>query len=80
VARLPLAFLVRGAVAAGDARKEIDLYMKLDAPVYALLQSDGTASLYVGAFETPEQAALMLPTLRQAGIAPVLVYRTGRVF
>jgi hypothetical protein len=48
--------------------------------VYALLQPDGTARLYAGAFETPDKAALLAATLREAGIEPTLVYRMGRAF
>jgi hypothetical protein len=48
--------------------------------VYALRQSDGSASLYTGAFESPGQAVPLLDSLRATGLAPVLVYRTGRTF
>jgi len=48
--------------------------------VYALRQSDGSASLYTGAFESPAQAVPLLDSLRATGLAPVLVYRTGRTF
>jgi hypothetical protein len=49
-------------------------------PVYALLQADGSAQLYAGAFDTPERASLLAATLRTAGITPTVVYRTGRAF
>lgn len=48
--------------------------------VYALRQSDGSASLYTGAFESPAQAVPLLDSLRATGLSPVLVYRTGRTF
>jgi hypothetical protein len=47
---------------------------------YALRQTDGSATIYTGAFESPSQAAALADSLRAAGVAPVLVYRTGRTF
>jgi hypothetical protein len=47
---------------------------------YALLQSDGTANVYTGAFESPMQATPLADSLRALRVAPVLVYRTGRAF
>ncbi|GAB1341816.1 SPOR domain-containing protein [Gemmatimonas sp.] len=47
---------------------------------YALRQSDGSATIYTGAFESPLQAATLADSLRGTGVAPVLVYRTGRGF
>ncbi len=47
---------------------------------YALRQEDGSVSLYTGAFESEAQAGLLADSLRIAGFAPVLAYRTGRVF
>ena len=49
-------------------------------PVYALLQSNGTARIYAGAFKTPEEATLLTEAMRAAGITTSLVYRTGRVY
>jgi hypothetical protein len=46
--------------------------------VYPLSRGDGTVALYAGAFETPDEAALLAQSLRAAGLAPTLVYRTGR--
>jgi hypothetical protein len=46
---------------------------------YALAQTDGSTKLYVGAFESPEQASLAATALRVAGVTPVLEYRTGRM-
>jgi hypothetical protein len=48
------------------------------AAVYALSRGDGTVGLYAGAFEEPEESALLLAQLRRAGLRPLLVYRTGR--
>lgn len=47
---------------------------------YALLQDDGRASLFAGAFETPGQSVLVALSLRDVGVAPVLAFRTGRMF
>jgi hypothetical protein len=46
---------------------------------YALLQSDGTARVYAGAFDRPDQSSLAATALRVAGLSPVLEYRTGRL-
>ena len=47
---------------------------------YALLQPDGSANVYTGAFESPTQAIPLADSLRALRVAPVLVYRTGRAF
>lgn len=47
---------------------------------YALRQSDGSATIYTGAFESPTQARALADSLRAVGVAPVLAYRTGRAF
>ena len=47
---------------------------------YALLQDDGRASLFAGAFETPGQSVLVALSLRDIGVEPVLAFRTGRMF
>lgn len=47
---------------------------------YALRQSDGSATIYTGAFESPTQATALADSLRAVGVAPVLAYRTGRAF
>lgn len=47
---------------------------------YALLQDDGRASLFAGAFETPGQSVLLALSLRDIGVEPVLAFRTGRMF
>ena len=47
---------------------------------YALLQPDGSATVYTGAFESPMQATPLADSLRALRIETVLVYRTGRAF
>jgi hypothetical protein len=46
---------------------------------YALIQRDGSARVYAGAFDKPEQSSLAATALRVAGLTPVLEYRTGRL-
>jgi hypothetical protein len=83
VARVPFAFLVDSipAVAgvAAMTRDKIQSYAGRGIAAYALMQEDGSAKLYTGAFEHPEQSSLALSALRVAGLAPVLAYRTGRI-
>jgi hypothetical protein len=55
-------------------------YLARGIPAYALLQDDGSATIYAGAFDSAEQAALLIPSLRAAGIEPTLSYRLGRTF
>jgi hypothetical protein len=76
----PLAFLVDSAVRAPEVRARVARWAARGQPVYALRQPDGTARLYYGAYSSAEQAALAVPQAREAGLAPTLVYRIGRVF
>ena len=46
---------------------------------YALLQEDGSARVYAGAFDRPDQSSLAATALRVAGLTPVLEYRKGRI-
>jgi hypothetical protein len=80
VVNVPLAFRLEQDVAAGSAESTVKSYVARAIPAYALLQSDGTATVYAGAFESSEQAALLIPSLRAAGVEPALVFRLGRTF
>lgn len=80
VARVPYAFLIDSAVDPATVPSRLAAYANHDPPVYALRQSNGTARLYVGAFESVDQAATFVDSLRSAGMKPVLVYRKGRNF
>jgi hypothetical protein len=80
VTTLPYAFLVQANVAAADVPARLKRTAARALPVYALQQADGTANLYFGAYESPQQAALAVPDVRKAGYTPTLVYRIGRVF
>jgi hypothetical protein len=80
VVRVPFAFLIESDVPVAAVAGMVTTYADRGQPVYALRQANGSARLYAGAFEFPEQAVLFAESLRAAGLTPVLVYRTGRVF
>jgi hypothetical protein len=81
VMQTPLALLVdsvpsQGGI--GDAiRAAVQKYASRGLPVYTLMQDDGGARIYAGAFKTASQSAELIKSLRAAGLKPVLVYRTG---
>ena len=77
---LPFAFMVQADVPAADVPSRLARFAARGQPVYALRQTTGTANLYFGAYESAQQAALAVPTVREAGVTPMLVYRIGRVF
>jgi hypothetical protein len=81
VTRTPLALLIDSVPTQGgivDAvRATVQKYEARGLPVYALMQNDGGARLYAGAFARAEQSAELTRTLRGAGLNPLLVYRTG---
>ena len=80
VVRAPFAFLV-DSVSADAVPGMLKYFAGRGQPVYALRQSDGSARLYAGAFESPGQANLFVDAVRSGGnIRPVLVYRIGRAF
>jgi len=82
ILRVPLALLIDSVDSQGgmtDAvATAVGKYAAQGLSVYPLLQNDGNARLYSGAFERPQDAAELLKTLRGAGLEPTLVYRTGR--
>ena len=82
VLRAPLALLVDSVPTQGgveDAvRAAVAKYTARGLAVYPLMQSDGGARLYAGAFETPAHSAGLTKELRGAGLLPMLAYRTGR--
>jgi SPOR domain len=81
VRRTPLALLVDSVPTQGgivDAvRAAVQKYAARGLPVYTLMQDDGGARIYAGAFATAAQSAELIKSLRAAGLKPVLVYRTG---
>jgi hypothetical protein len=74
----PYALRVADRLAAQGAAARVQALARRNVPVYTLSHGDGTVSLYAGAFELPQDAAWLARQLRAAGVAPVLVYRTGR--
>lgn len=80
VVRLPFAFLIESDVPASAVNVMLTAYAERGQPVYALQQADGSAWLLAGAFESLDQSALYVESLRASGITPVLVYRKGRMF
>jgi len=82
VLRAPLALLVDSVGTQGgitDAVKAaVGKYLGRGLPVYGLIQQDGGAFLYAGAFENAEQSVELSKSLKTAGLNPRLVYRTGR--
>ncbi|HKG95887.1 MAG TPA: hypothetical protein VKA84_28505, partial [Gemmatimonadaceae bacterium] len=49
-------------------------------PAYALLQLDGRANIYLGAFETLQQANAYRRRLRSQGLMPPIVFRVGEPY
>ena len=80
VVRVPYALLLADSVAREMVAHEVDVWRGRGVTAYALLQEDGSARLYAGAFETPAQAAPLAASVRDAGTVPVVAFRTGRMF
>ena len=81
VTTAPLALVVDSVPTQGgivDAvRAAVQRYTGRGLQVYALMQDDGSALIYAGAFARADQSAELTKTLRSAGLKPVLVYRMG---
>jgi len=81
ITRSPLALLVDSVPSQGgivDAvRAAVEKYTARGLTVYPLIQDDGGARIFAGAFATADQSAALIRALRGAGLKPVLVYRTG---
>jgi hypothetical protein len=81
ITHAPLALLVDSVQSQGgitDAVRAVEQkYADRKLAVYTLMQDDGSARLYMGAFATADQSAELIRSLRSAGLKPVLVYRTG---
>jgi hypothetical protein len=81
VTTAPLALVIDSVPTQGgivDAvRGAVGKYTARGLAVYALMQNDGGALIYAGAFSRADQSAELIRTLRGAGLKPVLVYRTG---
>jgi hypothetical protein len=81
ITRFPLALLVDSVPSQGgivDAvRAALEKYTVRGLTVYPLIQDDGGARIFAGAFGLAAESAGLIRTLRGAGLKPVLVYRTG---
>ena len=80
IVRLPYAVLVQKGIAQDQAPMFVRAYLSKGLPVYALVQADGTASLWAGAFRTAEQAQPLVTSFRSNGDKPTVSIRTGRSF
>jgi hypothetical protein len=80
IMRLPYAFRLANGLMLDALPAQLARWTQRGIRAYALRQRDGTITLYTGAFQTPAQATLLADSLQQAGIPPMLVYRTGRTF
>ena len=83
IVRAPYALLVDTVSAqAGRTariREKLRSLSEQGVQAYALIQGDGSARIYAGAFDRPQQSSLAATALRVAGLTPVLEYRTGRL-
>lgn len=80
IERFPYALLLERDVPDTAVGARVTALQARGIPVYALLQADRTARVYVGAFKTPGEAASLYDALRTSGISTSLVFRTGRVY
>lgn len=80
IVSVPFAFRVESKVTTNLVPTRLAALGTRGIMAYALRQDDGSATIYTGAFESPLQATALADSLRAAGVAPVLVYRTGRGF
>ncbi len=80
VVLVPYALLLADSVARNRVAQAIDVWRGRGISAYALLQDDGSARIYAGAFETAAQAAPLAASVRDAGTVPVVAFRTGRMF
>jgi hypothetical protein len=80
IVSVPFAFRVESKVTTSLVPTRLAALATRGIIAYALRQGDGSATIYTGAFESPLQATALADSLRAAGVAPVLVYRTGRGF
>ena len=80
VSASPYAIVLEPNVSRRAAQGIADAYGQRQIAAYPLLQADNSAAIYVGAFETPDQAAPLLNELSRKGVKVALHYRTGRSF
>ena len=82
VIQTPLALLLDSIPAQAGMVERIqtmvDSLARQGFPAYALMQGDGGAILYAGAFSRPEESEPMAAAMKEVGITPLLAYRIGR--
>ena len=78
ILQAPLAFRLEAGLARDTTPLALLKWRRLGLPAYAMMQDGAHVTIFAGAFERPDQAALLVPELRAAGVTPDLVYRTGR--
>jgi hypothetical protein len=79
VVRVPFAVLVQSGLTRDEASFYASGFRSKGLPVYPLIQEDGLARLYAGAFEQAADASLLVATIRANGETPSVTYRTGRI-
>ncbi|MDQ2932414.1 MAG: hypothetical protein M3Y05_16560 [Gemmatimonadota bacterium] len=80
IVKLPYAVLVQKGVSQDQASMFVRAYLSKGLPVYPLLQPDGSATLFAGAFRTVEQAQPLVTSFKANGDQPTVTIRTGRSF
>ena len=76
----PYALMLEAKVSRRAAQNVANAYGQRQIAAYALLQRDGSATIFVGAFETAEQAVPLRNELQAKGVSSTLHYRTGKGF
>lgn len=80
VVATPYALMLETKVSRRAAQNVADGYGQRQIAAYALLQGDNSATIFVGAFESPDQAVPLMNELKAKGVGSTLYYRTGRSF
>lgn len=80
VVATPYALMLESKVSRRAAQNVADGYGQRQIAAYPLLQTDGSATIFVGAFESPDQAIALMNELKAKGVGSTLYYRTGRSF
>lgn len=76
----PFSVVLARGVTPESAEIRLQAFRERKRPVFALVQDDGSVTVFAGAFETPEQSAQLLSELRADGEQVSVAYRTGKVF
>jgi hypothetical protein len=79
VVRAPYAWLVEDGVPPEMSAERLFAYRQQGLPAYALYGSSGLARIYVGAFESEEEARLLKPSFDSLHINATLTARVGSI-